>query len=200
MKSIKKALEKLYFALPREWKFEESENRDIVLMIGDTCYAFYDNSERTLNVNAVFRDINATFYVCTDKVTGFDVKRTIMRFIDAEGSLVRGIHKGFILMTYAMGEGVLEEQLEEEAEYIRPTVAGQECSWWARPDGITYLKDERGQLVTAYDRSEMTYMLPFSDKIVPIPAKKSFKDEATFREVLETQAIKTAKRMEGGAV
>ncbi len=201
MKELKKQIERAFFAMPKDWSFEESENKDIILMIGDRSYAVYDNSERMLTVNAYYRNVSAKFYVRTNEVKPFDVKRMILRFIEAEGSLEKGVHKGFVLMSYSMPEEALEELMEEEAEYIRPTAAGQGCSWWSRPDGLVYLKDEKGQIVTAYDRSEMTYMLPFSDKVVPIPThKKACMNESSFREALEIHAMNVAEKMEGGVV
>ena len=200
-KVIKNLMEKAFFALPKGWTFEESVNGDIVLMCGEEGYAYYDNGERTLVINAYYRDVNAKFYVCTNEVSSFAVKRQIMQFIDAEGSLEKGIRKGFILLSYFMSEETLEETMEAEAESIRPTAAGQECVWKARPDGITYLLDENDTVVTCYDRNEMTYVIPFSNKVVPIPtSSKGYLDEQAFREVLEIQAMNIAERMEGGAV
>lgn len=198
MNKLKNALEKMYFRMPAGWNFEESNtSKDLVLYVGEEAYAHYDADERTLLVNAYYRDVTAHFYVCSNNVSKFDIKRCIMNFIDAEGMMTKGLRKGFILTDYTMSETVLEDVIEEQAEYIRPTVAGQKCAWWQRPDGLTYLEWEDGEIVTVYDRSAMTYLFPFTEKVCQIPNKSKLrKNEALWRETLEAQAVKMAERRE----
>ena len=192
MENIKKDLEKLYFALPQGWEFVDEEDGDLALYVGENCYAYYNDEERLLTINATTKNIRATFYVLTNIARRFDIKKQIMRFIDAEGSLACGFRDGFTLLAYNMSETALEQLMEEEAEYITPIRNG--CSWKQRADGINYLEDKNGKVVTAYDRHRGTYVYPFSTNVYPIP--KKIKDEEMLMEVLENKAFKIAARME----